>query len=101
MALVAKNNDENVSKDLIAETKKEIKKNVKSKSKNNPKKKVKEEEKKGKYLAGVKSEMKKVTWPNFKTMSKYAIATLIFCLFFGLFFYGIDILFAFIKGMFK
>ncbi len=100
MALVAKNNDENISKKLIEETKKEMKKTAKKKKVSNNKKTDKNETKE-KYLVGVKNEMKKVSWPNFKTMSKYILATLLFCIFFGLFFYAIDILFAFIKGMFK
>ena len=32
------------------------------------------------YLSGVKSELKKVSWPKFKDILKYTFATIIFCL---------------------
>ncbi len=56
-------------------------------------------EKKESYLKQVKSELKKVKWPDKKEMIKYTISTLVFVLAFALFFYGIESLFAFVKGM--
>ena len=78
------------------ETKKEVKKD---------KKKVKKEKKVGvfksiiKFFKGVKSEMSKVTWPNKKDMIKYTIASLVFIVFFALFFYGIEVVMAWLKSI--
>lgn len=51
------------------------------------------------YLKEVKSEMKKVKWPTKKEMMKYTISTLSFIVLFALFFFGIESLFAFVKGL--
>lgn len=56
------------------------------------------EEKKG-YIKEVKSEMKKVKWPTKKEMIKYTISTLVFVVAFALYFFGIESLFAFVKGL--
>ena len=47
----------------------------------------------------VKSELKKVKWPSKKEMIKYSISTLCFVILFALFFFGIESLFAFVKGL--
>ena len=44
------------------------------------------------FFKSVKSEFKKVRWPNKKEMVKYSIATVVFVLFFGIFFYLIEVL---------
>lgn len=59
---------------------------------------AKDEEKKS-YIKEVKSEMKKVKWPTKKEMIKYTISTLVFVVMFALFFFGIESLFAFVKGL--
>ncbi len=46
--------------------------------------------KKESWWHGVKSEFKKVRWPNKKEMLKYSIATISFIIFFGLFFFAIE-----------
>ena len=46
--------------------------------------------KKESWFHGVKSEFKKVRWPNKKEMIKYSIATISFIIFFGLFFFAIE-----------
>ena len=56
------------------------------------------EEKKG-YIKEVKSEMKKIKWPTKKEMIKYTISTLVFVVAFALYFFGIESLFAFVKGL--
>lgn len=56
------------------------------------------EEKKA-YIKEVKSEMKKVKWPTKKEMIKYTISTLVFVVAFALYFFGIESLFAFVKGL--
>ena len=60
--------------------------------------KKKQTVKKG-YISEVKSELKKVKWPSKKEMTKYTISTLSFIILFALFFFGIESLFAFIKGL--
>ena len=52
------------------------------------------------FFSGVASEFKKVHWPSKKDMVKYSIATVFFIIFFGIFFYIIDIIFAFIQSLF-
>lgn len=49
------------------------------------------------FLVGVKSEMKKVKWPEKKKMIENSVATLTFILVFGLFFTGIDLILSVIK----
>ncbi len=52
------------------------------------------------FCNGVKSEFKKVHWPSKEDMIKYSIATIFFIIFCGVFFYIIDIIFAFIRSLF-
>ena len=63
----------------IKKTKKDKKKVVKTKKK---------------LFSGVRSEMAKVKWPSKKDMIKYSIATIVFVIFFALFFYLIDVIIA-------
>jgi len=90
------------TKSIKTKTKKEDKKVVKVSPK---KKEVKTTEKKGLFTKfrifchGVKSEFEKVHWPTKKDMVKYSIATIVFIIFCGLFFYAIDIIFALIKSL--
>lgn len=44
----------------------------------------------GKYFKGVGKEIKRIRWTNGKDLVKYSIATVMFVLFFGIYFYGID-----------
>ncbi len=53
------------------------------------------------FCHGVKSETEKVHWPNKKDMVKYSVATILFVLFCSVFFYMIDIIFAFVKSLFS
>ena len=62
-------------------------------------KKNEKEEVKENYFNSVKNEMKKVKWPTKKEMLKYTISTLCFVVLFALYFFGIESLFAFIKGL--
>ena len=50
------------------------------------------------YFSQVKKELSKVKWPSKKELIKYSITTLCFVVFFALFFFGIEALFAFIEG---
>ena len=42
--------------------------------------------------------MAKVVWPSKKNMIKYSIATLVFMIFFALYFYGIELFMAWLKA---
>ena len=93
---IAKNTNKNKKKD----TKKEVKQTPKKTTK-------KVEEKKSLWVRfrifchGVKMEFKKVHWPTKKDMVKYSIATIVFIVFFSVFFYGIDVIFALVKSLFN
>lgn len=52
-----------------------------------------------KFLMGVKSEMKKVRWPNRKELITYSTSTIVFIAFFGLFFAATDFVLAFVKTL--
>lgn len=52
------------------------------------------------FFKGVKKEAKTVKWPDGKTLVKYSCITVVMIIFFGLFFYGLDALFAFVRGLF-
>ena len=74
-------------------------------SKKVQKKTVKKEKKvstpKKSFIKEVKDELKKVKWPSKEDMLKYSIATLAFIVIFGLYFYGLDALFAWISSLVK
>lgn len=53
----------------------------------------------GKFFSEVGKELKKVKWPNKKDMIKYSIATIVFVIFFALFFYGIYLLMALLEKL--
>ena len=67
---------------------------------------IKKEEKKSLWVRfrifchGVKSEFEKVHWTLKKDMIKYSIATFVSVLFFSIFFYLIDVLFALLQQLF-
>lgn len=73
--------DENKHKHYIAE-KKNV--NLKKDKKDNVFKIV------AKYFKGVLKELKRIRWTDKKDLLKYSICTLLFVLFFGLYFYAID-----------
>lgn len=51
------------------------------------------------FCFGVKQETKRVHWTTWKDIVKYSTATFIFVLFFSLFFYLIDVLFALVHSL--
>jgi len=65
--------------------------------KNKNKKKVKKQSGIIKFFKEVRSEVSKVKWPSKKDMVKYSLATIIFVVFFAVFFYGIDAILALLK----
>lgn len=50
------------------------------------------------YFKGVKKEMSRIKWTNKKDLIKYSISTVVFVIFFGVFFYAIDILVALLRS---
>jgi len=51
------------------------------------------------WFKSVGKEVSKVKWPSKKEMIKYSIATIVFVVFFGLFFYAIELVMAFFKSL--
>lgn len=51
------------------------------------------------FLKGVDKERKMVRWPSGKDMIKYSVMVLTLMVFFGLYFYLLDVLFTFLKGL--
>jgi preprotein translocase subunit SecE len=97
MALKEKKRIDEKSKDVLKEIEKmsvteKKKDNKKEDKKTNKKEEKKPTVKKESWFHGVKSEFKKVRWPNRKEMVKYSIATICFIIFFGLFFYAIQLI---------
>ena len=84
---------------------KEKDKKVVSKNKKDTKKVEKKTKKDGMFkritnwFKSVVKEVSKVKWPSKKEMIKYSIATIVFVVFFGLFFYAIELLMAFFKSL--
>ena len=75
---------------------------VKETKKKDVKKKVKEVKKTSEsYITGVRKEMKQVKWPTFKEVIKYTVATIIFIAVFVLFFQLINLIMAYVKGLFN
>lgn len=73
----------NKKRDKYVAEKKNVKKTKKEKKENIFKRIFK-------YFKGVGKEFKRVRWTSLKDLGKYSIATIVFVLFFGLYFYGID-----------
>ena len=92
---------------LSSKTKKESEK--KEKKKDTEKKKPNPKNKKEKkslwvrfriFCHGVRTEVTKIHWPSKNDMVKYSVATIFFVIFCALFFYLIDVIFAFIQSLF-
>ena len=80
------------------ETQKSVEKEVNAKKvKSNHKKKKKGKAKKENFIKATLMEMKNVHFPNRKEMVKYSIATIIFIIFFGILFYAVDLIVAWLK----
>ena len=71
-------------------------KETKTKKKEAPKKQTKKQS----FFKGVKSELKKVKWPERKERVKYTIATVIFIIIFVALFAVLDLALSFVKGLF-
>ena len=51
------------------------------------------------FFKGVKKETKMVRWPDGKKLFKYSVITVCMIVFFGLYFFGLDALFALVKEL--
>ena len=51
------------------------------------------------YFKGVKKEIGRIRWTSGKDLLKYSIATIMFVIFFGVYFYLIDLAVAFIRSL--
>lgn len=51
------------------------------------------------FFGETRKEMKKVKWPDSKSMSKYTIITVVFIVFFATFFFTLDFIIAYIKTL--
>ena len=49
------------------------------------------------YFKGVKNEISRIKWTSKKELLKYSVSTVVFMLFFGVFFYAIDLLVALLR----
>ena len=80
----------------MAKEEKEKKTKKVKKAKNN-----KKEVKKEGFFKGIRNELKLVKWPTFKEILKYTIATVIFCIILIIFFQILDLILAYVKGLFN
>ena len=60
---------------------------------------AKKAKKKEKKISGIRSEFKKVRWPNKKEMFKYSVAVLVCIIVFALFFMLSDVIIAAIRTL--
>ena len=51
------------------------------------------------FIHGVKVETKRIHWTTKKDLVKYSVATLVFVVFFSLYFYILDVLFALLHSL--
>ena len=51
------------------------------------------------FFSEVRKEFSKVKWPSKKDMVKYSVATIVFVIFFALFFYGIMALMSLVQSL--
>lgn len=87
------------TKEVVKEKKVVSKKKVDAKKSEKKQKKVGLFKKIGNWFKLVIKEVTKVKWPSKKEMIKYSIATIVFVVFFSLFFYAIELLMAFLKSL--
>lgn len=76
-------------------------KKTKLAKKTNDKKPKEKKVKKESYIKGVKKELKLVKWPDAKEIVKYTIATIVFCIILVAFFELLNVILAYIKGLFN
>ena len=95
MAGKEKRKIKNEEKETVKKEDKKVK--ISKETKKTSLKAVKKESGIKKWFKEVMAEFKKVRWPNKKEMIKYSIATVVFIIFFALFFYVIELIIYFIR----
>ena len=50
------------------------------------------------YFKGVKKEVSRIKWTSKKDLLKYSVASILFVMFFGVFFYVIDLVVALLRS---
>ena len=50
------------------------------------------------YFKSVKNEMSRIRWTSKKELVKYSVSTIAFMVFFGIFFYAIDLIVALLRS---
>ena len=97
----------NIDEMAVKKNKKEEPKKVEKKTKKKPTKNKAKEEKNSLWVRfrifchGVKSEFMKIHWASKKEMVRYSIASIFFIIFCALFFYLINVIFAFVQTLFN
>lgn len=86
---------------MAKEAKQKEKKKVEKVKKTNKNKVDKKKVQKEGFFKGIKKELKMVKWPSFKELLKYTIATIIFCVILVAFFEALNIIMAYVKGLFN
>lgn len=86
---------------MAKEAKQKEKKKVEKVKKTNKNKVDKKKVQKEGFFKGIKKELKMVKWPSFKEILKYTIATIIFCVILVAFFEALNIIMAYVKGLFN
>lgn len=51
------------------------------------------------FFHGVRKEGSRIHWPNRKDLTKYSVICIVLIVFFGAYFFALDALFAFLKGV--
>ena len=55
----------------------------------------------GKYFKGVGKEITRIRWTGGRELGKYSVATVVFVLFFGIYFYAIDWIVLLVRSLAK
>ena len=98
---MAKKVKEEKTKDVKNVNKEVKEEKTKIAQKANDKKPKEKKAKKESYVKGVKKELKLVKWPDAKEIVKYTIATIVFCIILVAFFELLNVILAYIKGLFN
>ena len=100
MARIVKDTRKTIDVDTELDRIKNEKKKVEKKKapKKTTKAKTEKVVNKNSFAKEVRNEVKKVKWPSRKVMVKYSVATIVFVVFFAIFFYLIDLILALLKA---
>ncbi len=74
---------------------------IKDKKDTKPKKTKKSKNIKKNSSSTLKKELQMVKWPSFKDIVKYTLATIVFCIILVIFFEILNLIMAYVKGIFN